>query len=95
MNKKIKRLIVDDSAVIQNILSSDLAKFPDIEVVGTVPEPYTARDMILQLKSDVITLNIEMPMMKRALWFIECRERLLKSARRKMRSSCGKLQKTW
>ena len=62
-NKKIKVLIVDDSAVIRNILSSNLCKFSDIEVLGAAPEPYTARDMILKLKPDVITLDIEMPRM--------------------------------
>ncbi len=61
--KKIKLLIVDDSAVIRNILSSNLSKFADIEVVGVAPEPYTARDMVVKLKPDVITLDIEMPRM--------------------------------
>ncbi len=54
---------MDDSAVIRNILSSCLSKFSDIEVVGTAPEPYTARDMILELNPDAITLDIEMPRM--------------------------------
>lgn len=63
MSKKIKLLIVDDSAVIRNILSSNLSKFNDIEIVGTAPEPYTARDMIVKLKPDVISLDIEMPRM--------------------------------
>lgn len=63
LNKKIRVLIVDDSAVIRNILSSNLSKFADIEVIGTAPEPYTARDMIVRLNPDVITLDIEMPRM--------------------------------
>jgi two-component system chemotaxis response regulator CheB len=63
LNKKIRVLIVDDSAVIRNILSSNLSKFSDIEVLGTASEPYKARDMILQLNPDVITLDIEMPRM--------------------------------
>lgn len=62
-NSKIKVLIVDDSAVIRNILAFNLANFPDIEVLGVAPEPYTARDMIVKLKPDVITLDIEMPRM--------------------------------
>ena len=63
LNKKIRVLIVDDSAVIRNILSANLSKFSDIEVIGTASEPYKARDMILQLNPDVITLDIEMPRM--------------------------------
>jgi len=63
LDKKIRVLIVDDSAVIRNILSANLSKFSDIEVIGTSSEPYKARDMILQLNPDVITLDIEMPRM--------------------------------
>ncbi len=59
----IKVLIVDDSAVVRNIFSKELAGDPDIEVVGTAPDPYVARDKIVKLKPDVITLDIEMPRM--------------------------------
>lgn len=62
-NNKIKVLVVDDSSVIRTILASNLARFSDIEVVGVAPEPYTARDMIVRLNPDVITLDIEMPRM--------------------------------
>jgi len=61
--QKIKTLIVDDSAVVRKILSEELSKFPDIEVVGTAPDPFVARDKILKLQPDVITLDIEMPRM--------------------------------
>ncbi|MEW5800568.1 MAG: chemotaxis response regulator protein-glutamate methylesterase [bacterium] len=61
--KKIKVLIVDDSAVVRAILSRELARDPEIEVVGTAPDPYAARDKIVQLQPDVITLDIEMPRM--------------------------------
>jgi two-component system chemotaxis response regulator CheB len=61
--QKIKVLIVDDSAVVRKILSEELSKFPDIEVVGTAPDPFVARDKILKLQPDVITLDIEMPRM--------------------------------
>ncbi|HPG29644.1 MAG TPA: chemotaxis response regulator protein-glutamate methylesterase [bacterium] len=61
--KKVKVLIVDDSAVVRSILSSNLRKFEDIEVVGTASNPYEARNMIVELKPDVITLDIEMPRM--------------------------------
>ena len=63
MNNKIKVLIVDDSAVIRKILSSSLSKYKDIEVIGTAPDPFIARNKILQLKPDVITLDVEMPRM--------------------------------
>jgi len=56
-------LIVDDSAIVRKILSDTLAGEPDIEVVGTAPDPYIARDRILSLKPDVLTLDIEMPRM--------------------------------
>ena len=61
--KKIKVLIVDDSALVRRILSDCLAGQPDIEVVGAAADPYIARDMILQLEPDVLTLDIEMPRM--------------------------------
>ena len=59
----IKTLIVDDSAIVRKILSEALAGEPDIEVVGTAPDPYVARDKILSLEPDVLTLDIEMPRM--------------------------------
>ncbi len=59
----IKLLIVDDSAIVRDVLSESLAKYPDIEVVGVAPDPFIARDKIVQLKPDVITLDIEMPRM--------------------------------
>jgi len=62
-DSKIKVLIVDDSAIVRKILSEELAKDPDIEVVGTSPDPYVARDKIVLLKPDVITLDVEMPRM--------------------------------
>jgi len=61
--KTIKVLIVDDSAVVRKILSQQLALDPGIEVVGTAPDPYIARDKILSLKPDVLTLDVEMPRM--------------------------------
>ncbi len=61
--RKIKVLIVDDSAIVRKIFTQELSKYPDIEVVGTAPDPYVARDKIVKLKPDVITLDIEMPRM--------------------------------
>ena len=60
---KIKVLIVDDSAIVRKILAEELAKYPDIEVVGVAPDPFVARDKIVSLKPDVLTLDIEMPRM--------------------------------
>src|SRR6202042_3100877 len=62
-SRKIRVLIVDDSAIVRKILSEALAGEPDLEVVGSAPDPYVARDKILALKPDVITLDIEMPRM--------------------------------
>ncbi|MFC1490086.1 chemotaxis response regulator protein-glutamate methylesterase [Candidatus Latescibacterota bacterium] len=59
----IKVLVVDDSATVRRIFSTELSKHIDIEVVGTAPDPYIARDKIIKLKPDVITLDIEMPRM--------------------------------
>ncbi|MCX7816633.1 MAG: chemotaxis response regulator protein-glutamate methylesterase [Syntrophales bacterium] len=61
--RKIKVLIIDDSAIVRKILSEELSKYSDIEIVGTAPDPFVARDKILRLKPDVITLDIEMPRM--------------------------------
>jgi two-component system chemotaxis response regulator CheB len=62
-DRKIRVLIVDDSAIVRKILSDALAGEPDLEVVGTAPDPYVARDKILSLSPDVLTLDIEMPRM--------------------------------
>ena len=61
--RKTRVLIVDDSAIVRKILTETLAAEPDIEVVGTAPDPYVARDKILTLAPDVLTLDIEMPRM--------------------------------
>ena len=61
--QKIKVLVVDDSALVRDILSQGLAMDPAIEVVGTAADPYAARDKIVQLKPDVLTLDVEMPRM--------------------------------
>jgi len=59
----IKVLVVDDSALIREVLSSTLVKDGDIEIVGTAEDPIIARRKIKQLNPDVITLDIEMPNM--------------------------------
>ncbi len=60
---KIKVLLVDDSAVVREVFTSELSKEPDIEVVGAAPDPYVARDKIVQLSPDVVVLDVEMPRM--------------------------------
>lgn len=59
----IKVLIVDDSAVVRSFLKDLLMSDPEIEVVGTAPDPFVARDKILKYNPDVITLDVEMPRM--------------------------------
>lgn len=59
----VRVLIVDDSALVRRILSDALSRHDDIEVVGTATDPYVARERIVQLRPDVITLDIEMPRM--------------------------------
>jgi len=59
----IKVLVIDDSAVVRNVMSKILNSDRDINVVGTAPDPFVGRDLILRLKPDVITLDVEMPRM--------------------------------
>ncbi len=59
----IKVLVVDDSALVRKVLTEELDKQRDIEVVGTAIDPYVARDKIVKLKPDVLTLDLEMPRM--------------------------------
>ena len=59
----IKVLIVDDSAVVRKIFKTELQEAEGIDVVGAAPDPFVARDMIVKLKPDVVTLDVEMPRM--------------------------------
>ncbi|MFW5815938.1 MAG: protein-glutamate methylesterase/protein-glutamine glutaminase [Wenzhouxiangella sp.] len=59
----VRVLIVDDSALVRTILTKVLDSDPEIEVVGSAPDPFVARDKIKLLNPDVITLDIEMPRM--------------------------------
>ena len=60
---RIRVLVVDDSATVRRMVTDALSVDPDIEVVGTAMDPYLAKDKILALKPDVITLDLEMPRM--------------------------------
>jgi two-component system, chemotaxis family, protein-glutamate methylesterase/glutaminase len=60
---KIKVLIVDDSALIRQLLTEILSSDPELEVVGVANDPYAAREKILRLEPDVLTLDVEMPRM--------------------------------
>src|SRR5271154_1968500 len=70
MDKKIRVLVVDDSAVMRQLLTEILNSDPGIEVVGAAPDPYVAREKIKELNPDVLTLDIEMPRMS-GLDFLE------------------------
>jgi two-component system chemotaxis response regulator CheB len=61
--KKIRVLVVDDSALARKILVDGLSKDPAIEVIGTARDPYVARDILVKERPDVITLDVEMPRM--------------------------------
>lgn len=61
--RRIRVLIVDDSAVVREVLSRELEADPEIEVVGVAMDPYVARDKIVALAPDVVTLDLEMPRM--------------------------------
>jgi two-component system chemotaxis response regulator CheB len=60
---KVRVLIVDDSAVVRQTLSSLLSSDPEIEVIGTAGDPFVASERIAEQVPDVITLDIEMPRM--------------------------------
>ncbi len=61
--RKIKVLIVDDSALIRSLLTEIINSEPDLEVVGAAPNPLVARELIKQTNPDVLTLDVEMPKM--------------------------------
>ncbi len=62
-NRKIRVLLVDDSAIVRQVFSRELSKEKDIDIVGMAPDPYVARDKIVKLNPDVLVLDIEMPRM--------------------------------
>jgi two-component system chemotaxis response regulator CheB len=69
LNRPVRLLVVEDSAVVRSVLKRGFER-SGIEVVGTAIDPYQARDMIVELNPDVITLDMEMPRMD-GLTFLE------------------------
>ena len=61
--RPIRVLVVDDSALVRKAITDALARDPELEVVGTAPDPYVAREKITRLDPDVLTLDLEMPRM--------------------------------
>jgi two-component system chemotaxis response regulator CheB len=70
MTTPYKVLIIDDSALMRQLLTTIVSSDPDLVVVGTAGDPFIAREMIIALKPDVLTLDIEMPRMD-GLTFLE------------------------
>jgi two-component system, chemotaxis family, protein-glutamate methylesterase/glutaminase len=70
MGSKIRILIVDDAAMVRKIFTQELAKDPELEVIGEAADAFIAREKMNQLKPDVILLDIEMPQMD-GLTFLE------------------------
>lgn len=68
--RRTRVLVVDDSALMRQVLTQILSSDPAIEVVGTAPDPFIARDKIKALAPDVLTLDVEMPRMD-GLAFLE------------------------
>jgi len=60
---KVRVLIVDDSSMMRRLLKDLLTTDPNIEIVGTAVDPYDAREKLIALKPDVMTLDVEMPRM--------------------------------
>jgi two-component system, chemotaxis family, protein-glutamate methylesterase/glutaminase len=63
VNGPVRVVVVDDSAVMRQLLTVLLSEDPGIDVVGSAPDPHVARDQIKALNPDVVTLDIEMPHM--------------------------------
>jgi len=68
MATRAKVLIVDDSALMRQLLTQIISSDPALEVIGTAGDPYVAREKIKALNPDVLTLDIEMPRMDGPSW---------------------------
>ena len=63
MSRKIRVIVVDDSALVRSLLSEIINRQRDMECIGAANDPLVAREMIRELDPDVITLDVEMPRM--------------------------------
>jgi two-component system chemotaxis response regulator CheB len=70
MPTPIRVLLVDDSVVVRSVLTKLLSQDPEINVIASATDPYDAREKVVQLKPDVVILDIEMPRMD-GLTFLE------------------------
>jgi two-component system chemotaxis response regulator CheB len=61
--RRIRVLVIDDSAVVRRIVGDAIAADPELELVGTAVDPYVALDLIAERSPDVLTLDLEMPRM--------------------------------
>ncbi|MBN8487154.1 MAG: chemotaxis response regulator protein-glutamate methylesterase [Burkholderiales bacterium] len=60
---KTRVVVVDDSALVRNLLAEIINRQPDMQCIGAAADPFAAREMIRNLNPDVITLDVEMPRM--------------------------------
>lgn len=63
MSRKIRVIVVDDSALVRSLLAEIINRQRDMECIGTANDPLVAREMIREMNPDVITLDVEMPRM--------------------------------
>jgi len=63
MDRKIRVIVVDDSALVRSLLSEIINRQHDMECIGSANDPLIAREMIREMNPDVITLDVEMPRM--------------------------------
>jgi two-component system chemotaxis response regulator CheB len=61
--RRLRVLVVDDSALVRKAITDSLSRDPELEVVGSACDPYVAREKIVRLDPDVLTLDLEMPRM--------------------------------
>ena len=62
-SRVVRVLIIDDSPLVQKIITEGLSKDPNIEICGVASDAYAGRDLIVKLRPDVLTLDVEMPKM--------------------------------
>lgn len=58
--RPVRVLVIDDSALVRKVLADGFSRDPEIEVVGQANDPYRARDLLVELRPDVVTLDVTM-----------------------------------